>query len=192
VIADINQHIVDRLQRITFGGAPVTIYPYIPGREQGKTVFPSIGMVLHSVFQAPEDARPNCEVITQHGSDITITIQQNMGGGSAAGAGEYDFKPYPTPVELLYEITALATRPGDIMALIEGIFQAFPVGYTPTIDTQKPLFTINKTIDDDDFDQPLFRKAHLMNVQDVWLDRAEIATYASIQVVDFDVEDIDS
>lgn len=187
----IDQYIVGRLERIMFGDTKVKVYPYQPGREQGETIFPCAGLALRGVFQSFIDARPNCEVITEKGDDITIDIQQNMGGGQDTGPPEYDFKPYPTPVELVYELGVYATRVSDHRKLIEGVYQAFPVGHTPALTGQKPLFAVKDIIEDDNFEKPLFVKIFMLRVTDLWLDRAEIATYASIQSVDFDCQSIE-
>lgn len=181
----INSYIVTRLQMIRYGNQAVTVYPYIPGRDQGKTQPPCIGVSLHAIFQAEEDARPNCETITAIGDDVTVDVPLDMGGETETGPPEYIFKPYPTPVELIYEISTIATRVGDSLKLIEGLYQSFPPGFTPAISTQKPLFKLSQVVDNDDFDLPLFAKTFLLTISDLWLDRAEVATFTSVREIDF-------
>jgi len=191
MIDTLEQHIVSRLRRVTVNSEPMRVLPYSPGRDSGETRYPCCWLCMRGFFQTTVDARPMCEVITPVGDEVTITLPYNMGGHQVSGTPSWDFKPYPTPTELYYELGAGATRISDHHKLLEGIFQAFPVGYTPTLSTQRPFFKLENVVEDDDFEKPLFVKIFMLRVTDLWLERAEIETYASMRDITLscDVED---
>jgi len=188
MIDAVEQHIVSRLRHIKFGGTSVIVYPYEPGREQGETRYPCFGVVLRDVLQSFRNSRPCCDLIKGKGEDITIEVRVPLGGGTATGPPEHEVEPYPTVVDLIFQVGVYATRAGDLRALVEALYQAFPPGYTAVIGENKPTFILHDVADNDDFEKPLFSKLFSLRVLDLQLERWEKFTTSSVKDVLFTID----
>lgn len=185
----LDEHIASRLALIGFDGSPVTVYPYIPFRDHGQTVYPCIGFKRHEHTVRDADKRPDCKLFIPGDTDVTIDVPRSMGGDlTETGPETYTEKPFPTPLDLIYEIQVQATDPTQQTSLIEMVLQTFPPGYQCIIGTQAPLFVHGRPLNLDDLDVPVFKTSFLITVKDCWLDRLEADTRTSIQTVDFDIE----
>lgn len=187
----IDQHIVNRIGIITFEGEPVRVYPNEPERDLGETQFPCVVVKRHEVVMGIEDARPNCVLYTASAEETEIDVPLNMGGGSLTGPVSYTRKPFPVPVDVVYEIQARSTNETDSKKLIESLFAVFPTGYMPQIGSQFPLFLHSEDTNLDELEKPLFIDAFLLTVCDLWIDRFEAETYQSIRTIDFDAESLE-
>lgn len=188
MIDAVDTHINARLGKRLFEGNPITVYPYLPSREHGETVYPCKAWTRRTVEPDRTKARPNCEVFIPSETEIEIDVQQNMGGGTLTGPESYTEKPYPIPVHIVYEIHVLATTEAHSESLTEGLIQLFPPGYMPTIDGQTPYFELGEPLDLDELEAPVFRKGFILSVSDVWVDAIDSWARKPITQIDFDTE----
>jgi hypothetical protein len=183
MLTEIDLHIVSRLKKIRFNNKELCVYDYIPDREKGIANFPCIFYLHHEIVVRSRDKRPD-EWITKPGGE-TVTVEQppEFGGGTFTGEDFYLLKPFPTPVDLIYEIGAVSTKKSDHNRLVEAIFQAFPPGYTVKIGEHYPLFIHGKPIVSDSLDLPIFQTSFVMTVTDIWIDRLEEEKQPSIKTI---------
>lgn len=189
MLTQLDEHIASRLALIGFDGEPVTVYPYIPFREHGKTVYPCIGFKRHEHMIRDASKRPDCRVFVPGDEEVTVDVAPGMGlPTTETGPDRYTEKPFPTPIELIYEIQVQATDPVQQTALIELVLQTFPPGYQCSIGSQAPLFVHGRPMNLDELDVPIYKTSFLITIKDCWLDRLESDSRSSLQTVDFDIQ----
>lgn len=184
MLSEIDTHIETRLKKITFNDKPITVYGYIPEREKEKTVYPCLVYLRHEITIRKSDTRPDEWLKIAQDEQTTIELSSSFGGGTISGPVLYTFKPYSTPIDILYEIVALSTKKSHNDYLLEKMFQAFPPGYTVKIGNHYPLFFYGKPIESDDLGLPLYKTSFLLDVTDVWLERLESEEYHSITSIE--------
>jgi hypothetical protein len=185
LLSDLDTFIIDQLKRIIFNGNPVTVYDYVPDRDKGDSIFPCLASIRHEVTVREKDVQPNAKIITPSSTMISATQTAANGGETSSGPQSYVVTPYPTPVDVLYEIMAFATNKNDNTFLIEMIFQAFPPGFSTQIGDYYPVFMYGKPIVSDHLELPLYQTSYLLTVTDLWLDRLDSSTLPSITSVEF-------
>lgn len=188
MISLIDQHIYSRLGAIRFNAKPVKVYPYIAERDQKETVYPNFCVCRHRFFIREQDKRPNHNVYVPSEEQITIQLPEKIGGGTITGPACYTEKPYPTPVDLLYEIQTQATKPEHATFLWEMLLQTIPPEYSPNINGQFPIFYYEDVSNLDELDLPLFKTSIMLMACDLWLERMESRLVKSIGVIDFKSE----
>ena len=187
----IDAHIKARLEIIQFDGESLRVYDYDPEREHGETQYPCAIIIRHEVVMGTDDARPDCVLYTASEEETEITVPFLMGGGSLTGPVSCTRKPYPIPIDVIYEIQARATNKSHATNLLESIIAVFPPGYMPEIGSQFPLFVRSENANFDELEKPLFISAFMMTVYDLWIDRFEAETYQSIRTIDLDEETLE-
>lgn len=189
MISSIDTYLGTRLSKILFGSgedaAPVTVYGYLPERDHKHTVYPCIGFTRHTYTIQTDMARPNCECFTASGSQV-IDVQENMGDGQLSGPTGYAWKPYPTPVTVLYEIHVASATESHTLNLAQAVISLFPPGHMTTLSGFDVLFALHECVDIDERELPLFKKSFLLSVHDVMLTRPESAAYKPIVYVQFE------
>jgi len=206
----VDDFIKTRLEKVKFNygtGSPavrsVQVYPYVPDRTKGHTEYPSYAIERFDVDVRLEDKRPDFEVFyvdtelddndVEVPKQITVTLPLVMGGGTVTGNASYIRKPFPSPVNITYEINTLATSRAHSDFLVEMLFQTFPPGFQsaiPGISDQYALFVMSNPICLDDPEKPEYRNAFVFKVYDLWIDRVEHWTDKSIASLLFDIEDV--
>lgn len=184
MLAEIDDYIVSRLKKIRFNNKELDVYDYIPDRDKGIAQFPCVFYLHHELIVRARDKRPDEWISIPGGEIITVEQPPEFGGGSFSGENYYTFKPFPTPVDLIYEIGAVSTKKTDHNRLVEAVFQAFPPGHTVKIGTQFPLFIHGKPIVSDSLDLPIFQTSFVMTVTDIWIDRLEEERHPSIRTIE--------
>jgi len=183
MLALVDTHIATRLGKITLANVSMKHYDYEPDREKGTTQYPHTWFSRLYFKEDLSRARPNHEQFTPNEETETLifTPVQAMGGPTElTGPVSWTRKPYPTPIQVVYEIGASATNKTHWNQLEPMVIQAFPVGYQPNINSQYPLFIKTSPHNLDERDKPLFSISFLMWVHDVWIDRFEEYTSPSI------------
>lgn len=188
MITTIDQHIYSRLGAIKFNSKPIKVYPYIAERDHKETVYPNFCVCRHRFFIREKDKRPNHNVYVPSEEQITIQLPERFGGGTIIGPASYTEKPYPTPVDLLYEIQTQATKPEHASFLWEMLLQAIPPQYSPTINGQCPLFYYEDVANLDELDLPLFKTSIMIMVCDLWVERLESRQISSITGISVEPE----
>lgn len=184
MIASIDQYIEDRLKRIQYNDEDLPVYSYIPSHERGKNKFPCAVYLRHDILIREIDKRPDEKIRTASSEQVTIELPQDMGGGTLTGPESYTLRPYSTPIDIIYEVVALATTRQDNTYLVSMMLQAFPPGHQAKIGNYYPLFIHGDTIVSDVLDLPLYKTSFLMQVTDIWLERLESEEVKSIQTID--------
>lgn len=186
MIQDIDDFIKTRLEKVKIGGETIDVYPYIPEREKGQSVFPCYAFVRDRIEVREEDKRIDCELFIPSEVEATVVVD----GETLTGVDSYTWKPYPTPIDIYYEIYCMATTRSHFNNLIQLFLQTFPPGYIATINEQRILFTHIWQKQQDDLDIPIFQGLTLLKASDIWVDRLEAEEFKSIQKVIF-ADDID-
>jgi hypothetical protein len=191
----VDTYIENRLKKIKYNGASIPVYGYLPEREKGATTYPCLAYVRHEITIRDHDMRPDAET-WDAGAGDTYTDDPILHDGAANdehvhGVEHYTRKPFPTPVDVLYEILTIATKQTHNNYLTEKIFQAFPPGHTALIGDCYALFNHGKTINGDELDIPLYKSSFLLDVTDLWIERLESEEHKSIKTIDFDTETMD-
>jgi len=184
----LDDHIKQRLEIVLHEGNPVKVFDYLPERELDEAEYPCYAFQQHELEIQAGDARPNCELFIPSQTTEEIEVQDYLGGGNLEGPDGYTWKPYPTPVSVIYEVQARATTRLHAKKLQEGILQAFPPGYQPEINGQPILFVYGRPIYMDSLDKPEYCIAFILTLHDVWIDRAEFAAFKPIKTINFDME----
>lgn len=173
-LVEIDDIIKERLGLIKLSLTSIKVYPYIPDREKGDTVYPCVAFqrLQHHIINSFR--RPGQSIFIPSVEQQTIEIDRMMGGGTVTGPVGYIRKPYPTPVTVTYEIHTLATRKDHAEYLLAAMLSAIPHDYTPQCsDMQTPQFVFDRPINLDDLVKPEFRTSYLYDVTPVWIDRLE-------------------
>lgn len=181
MIQDIEEFIQSRLEKVKLGGQTIPVYTYIPEREKGQSEFPCYAFVRDMIEIREEDKRPDCELFIPSDEEVSITYDDE----TITGPDSYTWKPYPSPVDIYYEIYAIATTKSHYDNLVTLLIQTFPPGYIATINEQRILFSRIWNKNQDDLDIPLYWGITLLKASDVWLDRLEAEEFKSIQRVIF-------
>ncbi len=189
MITEVDSFVQERLEKVKFGDTPVTVYPYIPEREKGQSIFPCYAFIRDEIEIREDDKRPDCELFIPNETEVTVTIDP-VSGETQTGTDGYTWKPYPSPVDIYYEIHCLATNKQHYDNLVALLIQTFPPGYIATINEQRVLFSRIWNKNQDDLDIPLYRGITLLKASDIWLDRLEAEEFKSIQQIIF-ADDID-
>ena len=179
MISDVDDFIKQRLEMVKLGGVTIPVYTYIPEREKGETDFPCYAFCRESIEIREEDKHPDCDLFIPSEQQATVVVN----GVTLTGTDTYAWKPYPSPVDVYYEVYCIATTKAHYDKLVELFIQTFPPGYIATINDQRILFSRiwNKPMDD--LDIPIFRGITLLKASDIWLDRLEAEEFKSIQKV---------
>lgn len=188
MISLIDQHIYSRLGAIKFNGKPIKVFPYIAERDHKEPVYPNYCVCRHRFFIREQDKRDGHYVYVPSDKQITIELPKSLGGGTMTGPESYLEKPYPTPIDLLYEVQTQATKPEHATWLWEMFMQAIPPEYSPNINGQCPLFYYEDVSNLDELDLPLFKTSIMLMVCDLWLERLESRLVKPIGVIDFKEE----
>lgn len=182
----VDQYIVNRISIITFEDAPIRVYGNEPEREHGETQYPCVVVKRHEVVIGSEEARPDSYLYTASEEETAIEVPLIMGGGSLTGPVTYIRKPYPVPVDIVYEVQARSTEKLHSTKLIEALIAVFPQGHMAQVGGQFPLFLHSDDTNLDELERPLFIDAFLLTVCDLWIDRFEAETYQSIRTLTFE------
>jgi hypothetical protein len=188
MIADIDQYIENRLKKIQFNSADLPVYSYIPSQERGKTPYPCAVYLRQDMTIREVDKRPDEKLRTPSDVLATVDVPFDMGGGTLTGPESYTLKPYSTPIDIFYEIAALATSKSDNTYLLTMLLQAFPPGHQAKIGNYYPLFIHGDIIVSDQLELPLYRTSFVLQVTDIWLERMESEEVPSIQIIDHQTE----
>lgn len=194
MIESVDNFIINRLLLIRFEGAPIKVYGYEPTREKGETIYPCISGVRKNIEFREKDVRYNFPIVRKNPGTQTVKIprQMDLNEPEVSGPVSYTFKPYPSPINIDYEIITHATKHEHATALIELVLQTFPLGYQPRIfheeseQVQEPYFDFHKPVNYDELDKPLYRTCFVYNVGPIWIDRLEALKIAAIKEIDFD------
>jgi hypothetical protein len=184
MLADVDSYIQTRLQQILLNGVSVPVYGYIPDRDKGHTDFPCLALLRHDIMVREADKKPDNGIMTPSTTNVTVTATPDNRHRRLTGPESFTIKPYPTPVDVLYEVVACSTNSNDNNFLTEMFFQAFPPGHMAYIGDCCPLFVHGKPIVKDHLDLPEYQISFLLTVTDLWIDRFEIATVPSITVIE--------
>lgn len=171
---------------VKLGGNTISVYPYIPEREKGESIFPCYTCCREMIEIREEDKRPDCELFIPSAETVTVQVDDEV----LIGTDSYTWKPYPSPIDIYYEIHCMATNKSHYDNLAILLIQTFPPGYIATINDQRILFSRVWKSNQDDLDIPLYHGVTLLKASDVWLDRLEAEEYRSIQQVIF-ADDVD-
>lgn len=208
MIDNVDTFIKNRLELIQFNHAtavgtddddepiyygPIKVYSYLPEREKGETEYPCFAFLRAHVDIRENHMRPGQELFipVTDGEDaqVTVDVPRLMGGGTLTGYKMYTRKPYPTPVDLYYEIDTLTTDYEEHNWLTEMIYQLFPPGFQSNIpginSAYYASFVIQKVLGADELEKPVFRSKYVLGVLDLWLDRVEHYPAPAIQTIDF-------
>jgi len=187
ILADLEEHIAARLATIKLAGEAVKVYPYIPYRENGETTFPCAGFQRNG--RRPLPIRRSWEsVFTASEEEVTIDVQQNLGGGVATGPEMYTRKPYPSPWEFIYEIQFVSVDKDQADLLLQAFETAFPRDHSVVLGWQRPVFIHGDPIDLSDLTLPEFRTGYIFHVSPVWIESLKSWETAPIQTINFDAE----
>ena len=175
---------------------PVKVYPYLPDREKKETIYPSYAFERVEVNVREASKSSEHEVFIPSAKTITVQLPYAMDRmrSYVTGVESYTRKPYPTPLDITYEINTLGSNKAHADFLIEMLYQAFPPGFQSKItglsEKHYALFSLSHPINLDDLDRPEFRTGYVFTVSDLWLDRVEHWEHPSIASFLFDVIDI--
>ena len=181
MITDLETFIQQRLEKVKLGGEVIPVYPYIPDREKGQSNFPCYAFVRENIEIREEDKRPDCELFIPSEEEATVVVDDE----TLTGPDSYTWKPYQSPVDIYYEIYAIATERAHYEKLTTLLIQTFPPGYIAIINDQRILFSRVWNKSQDDLNIPLYWGTTLLKASDVWLDRLEAEEFKSIQKVIF-------
>jgi hypothetical protein len=187
ILSDIDKHIEDRLVKIKIDGKPIKVYPHGEYRLKGGSEYPCFALERHGVYQMMENARPWCELVTANSGTQTITVQANLGGGELTGPISYTVTPYPTPIDIHYQIDIYATDRDHADYMLHYIYEALPIGYQPKIDNRYLLIVPLDPVVLNELEHPLFRTSMRYRICDVYLDRIETRQATAITVIDTDI-----
>lgn len=188
VLADIDAHIVERLERITLGASSIPVLSHIPYRDKGTFQSPCVGF-QRSGMRLDTAERRSCEnVFIPADTQETIDIQADLGGGTESGPTTYTRKRYPTPHILTYEIHVVATSTEQADLLVQMFDEAIPPDHSFVLGNQTPLFVRGDPINLDDLTMPEFRTAYILEIRPVWIDRLEAWDNPPIQTINFDID----
>lgn len=170
---------------------PVKVYPYIPEREKGQTIYPSFAYTRAHVEYRVQDVRAGGHEVFQPQDSDGVMIE---GDSPYLDLTTFNRKPYPTPINIYYAIDTLATEKTHHDWLTEMLFQVFYPGFQALIpglsNSNYGTFIIEKVSGMDELEKPVFRSGYILAVFDLWLDRAEY--YTSAPVVDIPTELVDT
>lgn len=186
MIAQVDSFVLGRLQKVKLNGSTIPVYSYFPEREKGLSIYPCYAFCRESIEIREEDKRIDCEVWIPGETEVTIVVDDE----TLTGVDSYTWKPYPSPVDVYYEIFCLATNKTHYDTMVAMLIQTFPPGYIATINEQRILFSRVWNRNQDDLDIPLYRGVTLLKASDLWIDRLEAEEYKSIQSVIF-ADDVD-
>jgi hypothetical protein len=188
VITALDQHIYSRLGGIKFDDKPLKIYPYIAERDHKEVTYPNICVSRIRFFIREQDKRPGHKVYIPSEKQITIQLPERFGGGTITGPESYTEKPYPTPVDFLYEFQTQATNPEHASWLWSMLLQAIPPEYSPKVNGQYPIFFYEDIANFDELDLPLFKTSVTMMVCDLWVESLESRQVSSIAGINLEPE----
>lgn len=208
--------IVSRLQLIKFNypplsgktepnRQPIQVFPYAEERTKGSTKYPCFAVDRIELIVRHEDKRPDHEIFEasdtlyeppepEEGEEAFSfpVIYDKDGNALEAPSGPASFtrRPFPTPIDLVYEIHAVASVKLHYDFLQEMLFQAFPPGFQTEVTNayykQYALFSLIDSINFDDLEKPEFRRVFLYRVSGLWLERVE--NYESLPIITTDYE----
>jgi hypothetical protein len=183
IITDIDNFIVDRLEKIKFNQEPITVYSYKPSRDKGQLEFPSLSVLRLEHNVSVQNRRFGIDDFTP---SVEKKVVQNPGGGFAIVPDHFIRRPFPTPIDIKYAIDTFSTDKEQSDWLLYMMLQAFPPGYQPKISNQYPSFVMGKPVNRDELAIPLFRTTYVIGVLCVWVERIEHYNDAPLSDMDID------
>jgi hypothetical protein len=196
----VDAFITSQLEQVKFNYAvaegglhyrPVKVYPYIPERDKGQTIYPSYAYTRAHVEYRPKSVRAGGHEVFRPLDSDGVFIE---GDAPFEDLTTFDRKPYPTPVNLFYAIDSLATEKTHHDWLTEMLFQVFPPGFQAEITglSNYGTFFIEKVSGLDELEKPVFRSSYVLGVFDLWLDRAEHYSLAPVVDITTALVELDS
>lgn len=182
IITDVDAWLKSHLEKIELVTAEtsVRVYEYLPDRDAGETKPPCIAFERLEFAERKHDSRPDHEYFIPSEEEETIQVPDDMGGGELTGPVEYTRKPWPIPIDLVYEIDTLATRKADADALQQMILIALQSGKQYKIGDQYGLVILDDPANLDDLSRPLYRTAYTFTVTGLYVERPENWIHPSI------------
>jgi len=172
-IVDLDNHIMTRLQLLQLGTGNLPVYPYDVYRSKGITKFPCCAIERQAIAQRFEDARPYVDLFYPSSETMTVTVQDELGGGEATGPQFYTKKPYPTAIDVHYLIDIFATTRAQADQILELIWEVLPQGHRPKIAGRVCTFCHGPITNLDKLEHPLFRTNIRFHVTDFYIDKLE-------------------
>jgi hypothetical protein len=176
---------------------PMKVFSYDDERTKGSTKYPCYAIDRIEIIQRFEDVRPNHDIfvasaLTQELDLPPVYDSEGNALEAPIGPVSYERRPFPTPVDLVYEVHAVASVKLHYDYLIEMLFQALPPGFqievTGAFYKQYALFSFLDSLNMDDLEKPEFRRVFLYRVSGLWLERVEHYTVPTITTVDYQEE----
>lgn len=176
---------------------PMRVYDYADERSKGATRYPCYAIDRIEIIQRYEDKRPDHEIFvaSEDTQEVDLPPVYDLDGNALeveSGPVSYERRPFPTPVDLIYEIHAVAVEKVHYNYLIEMCFQALSPGLQLEVQgafyKQFALFTFLDSINMDDLEKPEYRRVFLYRVSGLWLERVEFYTVPTILTPIHEVE----
>lgn len=194
-LSSVDDHIKTRLELIEINGSSIKVYEYEDYRDEGLNVLPCISVDRQNVRIVPDKSRPAHKVyeVSASASGVTVTVPQEVRGPTASGIttpttvsgySHYQESPYPTPVEIDYQIDLYASTKSHIDNLLFSFMQVLPVGYQPQIDGKYATFVFQPPQNLSELEDHLYRYAIRFTVMDIWVDRLPARTVPTIRSFD--------
>lgn len=204
--------IVSRLQLIKFNypplpgktepnRQPIQVFAYQDERLKGTAKYPCYAIDRIELIQRLEDKRPDHEIfepsteLFEPEDDFSFPVVYDSDGNALdapTGPAYFTRRPFPTPIDLVYEIHAVASVKLHYDFLQEMLFQAFPPGFQTEVKgayyKQYALFSFVDSVNFDDLEKPEFRRVFLYRVSGLWLERVENYEDKPIISVDYEPE----
>lgn len=182
MIALVDNHIVERLEEIRMDGSRLKVYAPGADRSKGKTMYPCIAVSRHQWFTVNRpEARPDVELFRPSADQAMVQLPRHEGSIEISGPASWTRTPYPTPVNLHYQLDLLATDSRHPEALLRMLFEAIPPGYYPRIGDRHVLFVMaGMPTNLDELEKPVFRTAVRYELTGIMLDRQHVVDVPSV------------
>jgi len=194
----VDAYILDRLGRIKCSAGvppvvqPMPIHGLGPDREKGEMIPPCISLSRYMKARIDLDAcRNHLEYFTPSDEQVTVTIPETeFGGGEFIGPASWEWKWWPIPLELFYQVDCYSVADDQDTALFLMLLEAFPVPFRLQIDGNKfgaPLMISTGSPEDlDELEKPFYRTAVRYRVSNVWVERQ--AAFQALGIREFDLQ----
>ncbi|MGC8718132.1 MAG: hypothetical protein ACP5RW_09075 [bacterium] len=98
-------------------------------------------------------------------------------------------KPFPMPIDVMYEVAVSSTNKGHVDHLNEAIFQIIPPGFQCRVPGCLGIatFDLMQVFVRDERPKPVYRTVHQYNITGLWIERIEELRHAPIVHTDFDM-----
>ncbi|MFA6198734.1 MAG: hypothetical protein WC734_06335 [Patescibacteria group bacterium] len=190
MIALVDTHIIEQLQRVKREDISVTVYGPGAARPKGKMVPPCYA-VSHYMPPQPDMTKTRPYLDDYEPSDKQAVViypkafDENGDPIEITGPDSWTHRKWPIPHNLFYQIDLVATDQNEAYALYLGLVEALPIPYMFRIGScAVKMIEAAKPANLNEVEKPLFRSSYSYKCSNVWTARSLSDTVPGIKIMD--------